>query len=115
MITSNPTIVGGVSATSGIILIKAIINLGLALHWWTKDQANAWSDFTDVGLPILIVWGAAYYASKYTTPLDKPRDIDGVTLTRPDNSPAIAEIQNLQTEAIKIDKVKTQELTRGLN
>lgn len=48
--------------------------------------------------------GGAMWQNNQTTPLAAPRDTDGETLTRSDNTPAKEELKALQTEAIAINK-----------
>lgn len=110
----NPVILGGISVSSLLVLIKAVISLGLSLHWWTKEGADAWSSFTEVVLPIVAVWAVAWYTARKVTPLSKPVDVDNVPLTRPDNAPAIKELEGIQSEALKINDNINKKLTRGL-
>lgn len=110
----NPIVAQGGLAAAIIVLVKATITLLAGLKVLTPEIATLLSDYFNTVIPVAAILIGAWWAAKRTTPLDKPTDVDGIPLTRPDNTPAIIEMQNLQTEAIKIDRVKTKELDRGL-
>lgn len=112
MKNSNPAVVNGVFVSSAIVLVKALLPLGQTMGWWnlTDDQTKALVDFLETAIPIAVLWVGTIWVAKKTTPLANPVDEDGVQLTRPDNTPAKAELRAMQKEALKIDK----EITRGL-
>lgn len=85
-----------------ITLLKAF---GVPL---SADQQAAISSFVVVVAPLLTAW----YARSRVTPLTKPRDEDGVTLSRPGDMPAIKELANLQGEAIAINEATTAPQTK---
>jgi hypothetical protein len=111
---NNPVIIGGISIASVILFVKATLNLAQSMRWLTLESQQ-WLDlanYAETVIPIIAVGFITWWTSRNTTNLSSPRDVDGAPLTRPDNSPAIKKMENLQDEAIKIDK--KIELTRGL-
>lgn len=66
----------------------------------TEDQQNAINQFLVVLAPLIV----AGIARVYVTPLSRPRDLDGETLSRPNEVPAIKELGALQVEAKKINE-----------
>lgn len=102
---NNSILTASASVTGVIVVVKSLINLARAMAWFslTEEQWSAWSVFFETVIPIAAVWVGAWWISRNTTNLAKPTDIDGTPLTRPDNSPAIGEMTNLQTEALDIN------------
>lgn len=70
----------------------------------TDQQQAAISGFVLVLAP----WAVALIGQNTTTPLSKPRDTDGVELSRPGDKPALKELEAIQTEAIAINKEQTK-------
>lgn len=103
---ANPVITQAISAGTIVVLVKAILAVLLAFHVFTFDetQNNTVNYLVDVGVPVLAILGGAWWASRKVTSLAAPRDSDGVPLTRPDNSPAIAELESAHQEALKINR-----------
>lgn len=113
---SNPVITQAAIITGLITLLKLVVAFGKAFHWFNFDEAQdlVVKDLIETGLPILAVILGAWWASRRTTPLSEPRDVDGTPLTRPDNTPAIPQIQAAHTEALKINDKIDEGQTRGL-
>lgn len=103
---ANPVIVQAISAGTIVVVVKAILEVLLAFHVFTFDerQNNTVSYLIDVGVPLLAILGSALWASRKVTSLAAPRDIDGAPLTRPDNTPAIAELEKVHSEALKVNQ-----------
>lgn len=103
---SNPVYVQAISAATLITVVKALLAVFLAFHVFSFDenQNSTINYLLDVGMPVLAILGGAWWASRRVTSLAAPRDIDGSPLTRPDNTPAIAELAGAQNEAIKINQ-----------
>lgn len=110
----NPIVAQGGLAAAIIVLVKATITLLAGLKFLTPEVAALWSDYFNTVIPVAAILIGAWWAAKRTTPLSRPTDVDGTPLTRPDNAPALKELEGLQTEAIKIDNAKMKEITRGL-
>jgi len=103
---SNPVLTQAISAATLVTVVKAIISVFLAFHVFTFDdkQNDTVNYLIDVGIPVLAIFGGAWWASRKVTPLAAPRDVDGAQLTRADNSPAIGELEHDHQEAIKINQ-----------
>ncbi len=103
---ANPVVTQAISAAAFITLVKATLALLIAFHVFTFDDSQKASvDYwVDNAVPILAIIGGAWWASRKVTSLAAPRDVDGAPLTRPDNSPAITELENSHQEAININK-----------
>lgn len=103
---ANPVITQALSAGTFVVLAKAILAVLLAFHVFTFDetQNTTVNYLVDVGIPIIAIIGGAWWASRKVTPLAAPRDIDGAPLSRKDNKPAIAELESVHEEAIKINQ-----------
>jgi hypothetical protein len=115
--SNDPVLIGGASITGVIILAKLIFNFGTTMGWWhlNEEQTAAFLPLLDQGIPIAAVWITVLFLKVKTTRRDNPTDVDGIKLTRPDNTPAIPEMNRLQEEAIKIDKSVASKLTRGFD
>lgn len=103
---SDPLVTQALSVSGFIMVIKAIITYSRAMGWWNlTDEAEAATvTFIDAVIPIAAVWIGVLWAKRRTTSLTEPRDVDGTPLTRPDNAPAIPEMEKLQKEAVKINE-----------
>lgn len=102
---NNPVLTQAAIVASIIALARSILAFGSAFGWWELDEARdtALRGLIETGIPMLAVIVGAIWAMRKVTPLDKPRDIDGVPLTRPDNSPALPEYEKVQKEAIEMN------------
>lgn len=102
---TNPLVQQAAGVTALIVVVKAFISYFRAMGWWDLDeqQYQETVSFIETVVPILAVWGAAFWTMRKVTPLSNPKDIDGELLTRPDNSPAIPKLSRLQKEATKIN------------
>lgn len=103
---TNPVLTQAISAATFIALIKAIIAVLNAFHIFNFDeQQNATLvALIDTAIPVVAVLFGGWWASRKVTPLAAPRDSDGAELSRPDNSPAIAEMESIHVEALKINE-----------
>jgi hypothetical protein len=110
----NSILTASASVTGVIVFVKALITLMQAMMWFslTVEQWNALSVFFETVIPIAAVWVGAWWISRHTTSLANPTDIDGTALSRPNDVLPIKKLENLQEQAIKIDKKIEQ--TRGL-
>lgn len=108
---ANPVITQAISVAALVTVVKALLAVLLAFHVFTFDetQNTTVSYLVDVGVPILAIIGGAWWASRKVTSLAAPRDIDGAPLTRPDNTPAIAELESTHAEALKINQTVDKE------
>ena len=108
----NPVVMNALSISAAIVVFKALMELGQAMGWWnlTAEQNSALVKFLDIAVPIVAVWLGVIWTRRNVTPLKSPTDIDGVPLSRPDNTPAIKQMEVIQKEAISMNK----EITRGL-
>ena len=113
MNNTDPVVANALSISAGIVVIKALMSLGQTMGWWnlTEEQNSALVNFLDIAIPIVAVWLGVIWTKRNVTPLKSPTDIDGVPLTRPDNSPAIKEMAVIQEKAIELNK----NITRGLD
>lgn len=96
MITEPVVVANAIAAllSAGIV---ALVALGY-LPWDETQQAAVMGVVVAAVNVIAAVW-----ARQRTTPLVEPRDIDGAPLTRPNNSPALPELEQLMKEAQKED------------
>lgn len=103
---ANPVITQAVSATAFIALVKATLAMLIAFHVFvlTEEQMASVNTWVDNVVPILAIVVGAWWASRKVTSLAAPRDADGTPLTRPDNAPAIGELESIQSEALKINQ-----------
>lgn len=107
MDNNNPVVIQALSVSGAIIVVKSLMNLAKVNGW--IDMSNpeveaAWLSFIETALPIVVVWIGAWWASRRTTNLKDPKDVDGTPLSRPDNAPTIPQMASLQKEAQNIDK-----------
>lgn len=86
MESNKPVIQGGITAAGLIALIQSFIVLGRASGWWQMDEAvvEAWIDFLQILIPIVVVFFTTWWTAKKTTSLAKPEDEDGMPLVRSD-------------------------------
>lgn len=106
MNSANPVVTQAISAATIIALIKAIVVVLKAFDVFNfdEDQDSAVNLLIDTGIPIVAVLGGAWWASRKVTSLAAPRDVDGATLSRPDNAPAIGEMESIHQEALKVNQ-----------
>lgn len=106
MQTTNPVVTQAASATAILVVIKALLIYARIMGWLNldEDRFNATVSFVETVIPIGAVWAGAWWAMRRVTPLEKPVDVDGTPLTRPDNSPAIPQMASLHKEAIKLNE-----------
>ena len=113
--STNPVLTQAAIVASIIALARAILTFGSAFGWWQLDETRnaALQGLIETGIPIVAILAGAFWATRKTTPLTKPRDIDGTPLTRPDNTPSIPEFKKVQEEAIQInDKIDERRIKR---
>jgi len=103
---ANPVITQAVSAAAFIAVVKATLAMLIAFHVFvfSEEQKNSVDAWVDNVVPVLAIIGGAWWASRKVTSLAAPRDVDGAPLTRPDNSPAIAELESVHSEALKVNQ-----------
>lgn len=104
---SNPVVTQAISAVSFIALIKAVIAVLKAFNVinFNEEQDTTIIILIDTGIPILVILFGAWWASRKVTPLAAPRDVDGATLSRPDNSLAIEESAKIESDHEKALKM----------
>lgn len=109
---SNPVVNQAASATTAIVLIKAIITYFRTMGWWDVDQAryDATFEFVDVVVPIVAVWVGAFLTMRKVTSRSNPTDVDGTPLSRPGDVPPIPQMKKIQEEAIRINEKISQEI-----
>lgn len=83
------------------IFANAVVVWTVVMGFWPLDSTQQAVTLTLIMSGINVA--GALWQGRETTALSKPTDEDGVPLTRPDNTPAKAELRNLQTEAIEIN------------
>jgi hypothetical protein len=90
-----------ITAASIAGLLSAGISFCRLMGWiaLNDDQYNSLMIFIGMALPI----GLGIWARQQTTPLSRPRDTDGQTLSRPGDVPAKNELAALQTDALEIN------------
>lgn len=103
MDTNNPVVKGTITATALVALFKALLLAFQAMNWFglTPDQMSAWVNVAETGFPIAVIVVTGWWTNRKTTPLAEPTDIDGVRLTRPDNSPALEERKTIAKEVFR--------------
>lgn len=106
MNNTNPLVTQAASTTAILIVIKALLTYARVMGWLNLDEErfNATISFLDTVIPILAIWIGALWAMRKVTPLINPRDIDDTPLTRPDNKPAIPQLENMHKQAIEINR-----------
>lgn len=112
---NDPVIISGISIASVILFVKATLTLVQAMGWLILDEEQ-WavlSNYAETVIPILAVGIGTWWASRNTTNLANPKDIDGTPLSRPEDVPAIKKMESLHSEAIRMDDKIEQ--TRGFN
>jgi len=102
----NPVFTQAISIGTFIALVKAILAFLLAFHVFNfdADQNSTVNVLVDIAVPVLSVFAGAWWASRKVTSLAAPRDSDGAPLSRPDSTPAIAELESKHEEALKINQ-----------
>ena len=113
MNNERPVEMNALSISAAILVLKALITLGQGMGWWVLDSEknSVLIGFIDTALPIILIWLGAIWTKRNVTPLAKPKDVDGATLSREGDVPAIKEMAKIQEKAIEINK----EVTRGLD
>lgn len=103
---ANPVVTQAISAATFIALVKAVVAVLLAFGVFSFDekQSSTIDALIDTAIPILAIFVGAWWASRKVTNLAAPRDSDGAVLSRPDNAPAIAEMESLHGEALKVNQ-----------
>lgn len=91
--TTEPVV--SASAVAGAIGALLVMLVSLGLLDLSQEQQTAIMAAVVAVLPI----AAAVWARARVTPLVRPRDIDGATLTRPDNTPALPAQGQMMQEA----------------
>jgi len=91
-----------ITAASIAGLLSAGISFARLMGWiaLSDDQYNSLMVFVGMALPI----GLSLWARQQVTPLNSPKDVDGVELSRPGDKPAIKQLEAIQSEAIEMNK-----------
>lgn len=106
MSNDNPVLTQAAGVTGFIVVVKALIVYSRVMGWINLDDSRyqATETLIDTVVPIAAIWVAALWARRRVTALTNPKDIDGTPLTRPDNAPAIPQLEKQQAEAIQLNK-----------
>lgn len=102
----DPVFLNATGVSAALILFKSFLELGQAMGWWNLDakQTQVLSKFIEVAIPILVVVVGSLLLRLNVTSLVRPTDLDGVALSRPNDVPAIKEMEAIHSEANELNK-----------
>lgn len=106
MNTGNPVVQQAAGVTAFLVVFKSILVYFRAMGWieLEEERYQATVAFVETVIPIVVVWGAAFWAMRKVTPLSDPRDTDGTPLSGPSGEPTIAQMD----VAIQMNKEDTE-------
>jgi hypothetical protein len=85
---------------SGLVSAALVMLVALEVLKLNDTQMAAIVGFVALAAPIVI----SLWPRSQVTPLNSPKDVDGVELSRPGDKPAIKQLEAIQSEAIEMNK-----------
>lgn len=98
---SSPVVQGTITAGALIAFFKVVLVAFRLMGWLTPEQEVGWGDVVELGVPLLVITGTGWWIARKTTSLAQPTDVDGVRLSRPDNTPALEERKTIAKEIFR--------------